>query len=118
MDLDLLSIHPAEDLTVGQCRDLGAHFYDRYAWVTNNREDLWRAAMALYLVRMAKLRGVTDDDITIYEVSHCIHKTGDPPYRRLAFIDLTIPRMVRKYLRATQGALSLNTMIEVTGLSR
>ena len=120
MDCEMLSIYPAQDLTIAQCRELGAYFHDLYAWKTNNKDHLWCAAMALYLVRMAKLRAIDRDTRTIYEVSegagseHASHI----PFKKLAHIEYSIPNMVGQYKRNAQGQRALETMVTTVGLDQ
>ena len=119
MDCEMLSIYPAQDLTIAQCRELGAYFHDLYAWKTNNNDHLWCAAMALYLVRMAKRRGMDRDSRTIHEVSHGIGaKNSEIPYKKLAHIEYSIPKMVLQYKRNSQGQRALDTMVTTVGLDK
>lgn len=113
-----LSQVPAKDLTITQCKELVANYYDRYLWETDDQIDLWCAGMAKYLVRMADLREVTDEHKTIYEVSHAVNNHGGPPYRKLAHIECTISRMVNQYMKNKPGMAALDTMVWVTGLGK
>ncbi len=120
MDHEMLLLYPAQDLTIEHCRDLGAYFYDLYAWQTDNKDHLWCAAMALYLARMGDLRQMDRDTRTIYEVSEGAGSLTArlSPLKKLAHIEYTIPNMVGQYKKNEMGRRALETMVEVTGLSK
>lgn len=103
---------PAQELTIEQCHEVAGHFYDQYTWETNDRFDLWCAGMAKYLTRIARFRGISEDK-TVLEVSE-----NGTPFRRLAYIEFSIPGMVQQMLKEQQGERALEQILEAVGLDK
>ena len=102
---------PVEELTIDQMAGLAVLFNDRYMWVTDDRHDLWLAAMCAYVAEQAMKR--TEER----EIFRHSLKIGDASKRgnRFAFIDENIYGMVKHFSDDKAGRDTLDRLVRDTG---
>lgn len=113
-DPNCIAFKPVQDLTIRQCYELAADFHERYMWDTNNRRDLWTAAMLKYVASSAEQRC---EDGEQFCQSLTIGDASSRQANRFAFIDENIFGMVSHFDSDSAGRSILDSIIKNVGLN-